>query len=45
MGYAKKEKRKNIHTKRHVRKKCVPKIMKKRKEKERFKEYQKKRES
>jgi hypothetical protein len=28
-----------------VRKKYVPKIMKKRKEKERFKEYQKKRES
>jgi hypothetical protein len=35
MGYAKRER--NVHTKRHERKKCMPKSMKKRKEKERKK--------
>ena len=31
----KKEEKKNVHAKRHERKKCMPKSMKKRKEKER----------
>jgi hypothetical protein len=34
MGYAKKREMKNIHTKRHGRKKCMPKSTKKRKERE-----------
>ena len=38
MGYAKKREKKNIHAKRHERKKCMPKSMKKRKEKERNKD-------
>ena len=40
MGYAKKKrKKKNVHAKRHERKKCMPKSMKKRKERNKDSPY------